>query len=130
MASPKSPPKSQLSLISNLWIKLMTFENAGDVNEGHKHLFDHPTLLVKGRLLVDVDGAASEFTAPHIIFIARNKVHSLTALEAGTVAACIHALRDGERVEDIVDPAMIPAGINPNHLPDFIKPLAKADHFA
>jgi hypothetical protein len=33
-------------------------------------------------------------------------------------------------VEDIVDPAMIPAGINPNHLPDFIKQLAKADHFA
>ena len=66
-------PKSQLSLISNLWIKLMTFENAGDVNEGHKHAFDHPTLLVKGRLQVDVDGAVSEFTAPHIIFIASNK---------------------------------------------------------
>ena len=123
-------PKSQLSLISNLWIKLMTFERPGDVNEGHKHSFDHPTLLVKGRLLVDVDGAVSEFTAPHIIFIARNKTHTLTALEEGTVAACIHALRDGERVEDIVDPAMIPAGINPNHLPNFIKPLAKADHFA
>jgi quercetin dioxygenase-like cupin family protein len=87
-------------------------------------------LLVKGRLRVDVDGAVSEFTAPHIIFIARNKVHTLTALEEGTVAACIHALRDGEQVEDIVDPAMIPAGINPNHLPNFIKPLAKADHFA
>ena len=123
-------PKSQLSLISNLWIKLMTFERTGDVNEGHKHVFDHPTLLVKGKLQVDVEGEISVFDAPHIVFIARDKVHPLTALEDGTVAACIHALRDGEQVEDIVDPAMIPAGINPNHLPNFIKPLAKADHFA
>jgi quercetin dioxygenase-like cupin family protein len=90
-------PKSQLSLISNLWIKLMTFERVGDVNKGHQHTFDHPTLLVKGRLRVDVDGAVSEFTAPHIIFIARNKVHTLTALEEDTVAAvftpCVMASR-------------------------------------
>jgi len=125
-----SAPTTQLSLISNLWVKLMTFEKAGDVNEGHKHHFDHPTLLVKGRLRVEVQGARTEFTAPHIIFIAREQVHTLIALEDQTVAACIHALRDGEQVEDIVDPIMIPAGINPNHLPDFIKPLAKADHFA
>jgi len=125
-----SSPKSQLSLISNLWIKLMTFEKAGDINEGHKHTFDHPTLLVKGRLQVDVEGVVSVFEAPHIVFIARDKVHTLTALEDGTVAACIHALRDGERVEDIVDPAMMPAGLNPNHLPGFIQPIAKADHFA
>jgi len=122
--------KTQLSLISNLWIKLMTFEKAGDINPGHKHTFDHPTLLAKGRLQVDVDGVVSEFTAPHIIYIKKDKIHTLTALEDDTVAACIHALRDGDLAEDIVDPAMIPAGINPNYLPDFIKPLTIHDHFA
>jgi hypothetical protein len=45
-------------------------------------------------------------------------------LDPGTVAACIHAIRDGDEVEDIVDPAMIPKGVNPNHMPAFIKPLA------
>jgi hypothetical protein len=34
-----SAPKTQLSLISNLWIKLMTFDQAGDVNEGHKQVY-------------------------------------------------------------------------------------------
>ena len=123
-------PAVQLSLISNLWIKLMTFEKAGDVNEGHKHTFDHPTLLVKGRLQVDVDGSVSVFEAPHIIFIAKDRVHTLTALEDATVAACIHALRGTDRAEDIIDPDMIPAGINPNQLPDLIRPLVKTDHFA
>ena len=117
-------PMVQLSLISNLWIKLMTFENVGDVNEGHKHIFDHPTLLVKGKMEVDVEGHKSIFIAPHIIFIAREKIHTLTALEEGTVAACIHAIRDGDRIEDIVDPSMLPEGINPYHLPAFLKPLA------
>lgn len=125
-----SAPTTQLSLISNLWIKLMTFEKAGDVHEGHRHTFDHPTLLVKGRLQVDLEGAVSVFDAPHIIFIAREQVHMLTALEAGTVAACIHALRDGDRSEDIVDPSMIPTGTNPNRLPEFIRPMVVADHFA
>jgi quercetin dioxygenase-like cupin family protein len=117
-------PKVQLSLISNLWIKLMTFENAGDINDGHKHLFDHPTLLVKGRMEVDIEGEKTVFQAPHIIFITKETMHTLTALEAGTVAACIHAIRDGDEVEDIVDPSMIPNGVNPNHLPAFLKPLA------
>jgi quercetin dioxygenase-like cupin family protein len=117
-------PNCQLSLISNVWIKLMTFQNAGDINEGHKHLFDHATLLVKGKVEVDVEGEKSVFDAPHIIFIIKDRIHTITALEDGTVAACIHAIRDGDRVDDIVDPIMIPAGVNPNHLPDFIKPLA------
>ena len=119
-----SQPTCQLSLISNLWIKLMMFENAGDVNDGHQHVFEHPTLLVRGKMEVDIEGNKTIFEAPHIIFIARETVHTLTALEPGTVAACIHAIRDGDQVEDIVDPAMIPNGVNPNHLPEFIKPLA------
>ena len=79
-------PQVQLSLISNLWIKLMTFENAGDINAGHKHVFDHPTLLVKGRMEVDIEGEKTIFEAPHIIFIAKETFHTLTALESGRAA--------------------------------------------
>jgi hypothetical protein len=35
----------------------------------------------------------------------------LVAKEDDTVAYCVHALRTGEREEDILDPAMIPAGV-------------------
>jgi len=114
--------QAQISLISNLWIKLMTFENVGDTNPGHKHVFDHPTLLVKGKVEIEVNGKKTVFEAPHIIFIAKEQVHTITALEAGTVAACIHAIRDGDGVDDIVDPATIPDGLP--HLPAFAKNLA------
>lgn len=106
-------PKTNLACVSNLWVRMMTFEKAGDCNEGHTHNYDHITLLSKGSVEVDVDGTKTTFTAPHMIFIAKGKKHFLTALEDGTVASCIHALRTGDREEDILDPSMVPEGINP-----------------
>jgi hypothetical protein len=38
-------------------------------------------------------------------------VHELVALEDNTVAYCIHALRDGNGVDDIVSPDMVPSGV-------------------
>jgi quercetin dioxygenase-like cupin family protein len=105
-------PKIKLSMVSNLWIKLMTFENAGDVNEGHEHEFDHITLLTNGSLEVDVNGTKSTFTAPQIIYIQKKTIHTMTALEDNTTASCVVAIRDSERLEDIVDPDSVPKGIN------------------
>ena len=51
-----------------------------------------------------------------MIYIAAGKQHFLTALEPDTVAYCVHALRTGEREEDILDPAMVPAGVSPQTL--------------
>jgi quercetin dioxygenase-like cupin family protein len=91
---------------------MMRFEKAGDTEIGHTHQFDHLTLLAKGRLKVTVEGVATEFTAPHMIYIHKDKVHELEALTDETVAYCIHALRDEDNNE-ILDPPMIPAGVNP-----------------
>lgn len=120
-------PQVQLSLVSNVWIKLMTFENTGDLNPGHAHVFDHPSLLTQGSVNVEVDGRNTVFSAPHIIYIQKEKMHTITALEPNTVVACIHAIRDGDAIEDIVDPAMIPDGVTANNyifeIPN-AKPLA------
>lgn len=91
----------------------MVFRSVGDVENGHTHQFDHLTLLASGALQVTVDGQVTEFKAPHMILIRKHKSHELVALEANTVAFCIHAMRTGDRVEDIVDPASIPRGMNP-----------------
>jgi hypothetical protein len=104
-------PTIQMCLISNIWIKLISFKK-GDVMQGHKHIFDHPHLLTQGSVEVDVEGEKTTFKAPHIIFIQKEKMHSITALEDNTVGACIHAIRDGDEVGDIIDPAMIPNGID------------------
>lgn len=100
-------PQVNLSLISNVWIRQLHFEKSGTVMAGHMHTFDHQTLLASGSLRVFVDGVARDFTAPQIIVIEKGEVHILESLEDNTVAFCIHALRMGEHVEDIVSPDQV-----------------------
>lgn len=106
-----SEPIVKLGCVANLFSRQMHFEKAGDTEIGHTHQFDHLTLLAKGRLRVTVDGVDSEFTAPQMIWIHKDKVHELVALTDNTVAYCIHALRD-KNDNEIIDPSMIPAGVD------------------
>jgi quercetin dioxygenase-like cupin family protein len=99
---------------------MLHFKNKGDIHPGHTHVFDHTTLLSSGSMRVTVAGVTSEFKAPQMIYIRANVEHELEALEDNTVASCIHALRDGERVEDILDPSGVPTGIG---VFDIAKPL-------
>lgn len=116
-------PDTKMTCVSNLWLRQMHFAKAGDQNEGHVHNFDHITLLAKGSVTVDVEGQTTDFTAPHMIFVAKGKRHFLIAKEDDTVAYCVHALRTGEREEDILDPSMIPAGIDNPLTAGLAKPL-------
>lgn len=116
-------PETKMTCVSNLWLRQMHFKEAGDRNEGHVHNFDHMTLLAKGSVTVDVEGKLTDFTAPHMIYIAKGKRHFLIAKEPDTVAYCVHALRTGEREEDILDPSMIPAGIDNPLLAGLARPL-------
>ena len=106
-------PEITIGCVANLWSRQMHFINKGDTEEGHTHQFDHLTLLAKGTLQVTVEGKASVFTAPHMIYIRKDKTHELVALENDTVAYCIHALRAGVGEGDILDPSFIPAGVDP-----------------
>lgn len=111
-------PVIKIGSVANLFSRQMHFVKAGDLECGHTHDFDHLTLLAAGRLQVTVDGHVSEFTAPQMIYIAKDKTHELLALEDNTVTYCIHALRFGEKVEDIIDPDMVPKGVMDNLIYD------------
>jgi quercetin dioxygenase-like cupin family protein len=110
-----STPVVHLGCVANLFSRMMHFKNAGDIEIGHTHQFDHLTLLAKGKLKVTVEGVATEFTAPHMIYIHKDKVHELEAMADETVAYCIHALRDKDS-GDVLDPSMIPAGVDPRSM--------------
>jgi quercetin dioxygenase-like cupin family protein len=106
-------PYIQIGCVANLWSRQMHFKKAGDIEHGHTHEFDHLTMLASGSLRVTVNGKTTDFKAPHMIYIKAEHNHELVALEDNTVAYCIHALRDGNGVDDILDPASVPAGVDP-----------------
>jgi hypothetical protein len=105
-------PYVQIGCVANLFSRQMHFKSAGDLEHGHRHPFDHLTLLASGALRVTVNGKTTDFKAPHMIFIKAEYQHELVALKDNTVAYCIHALRDGDGVGDIIDPASVPAGVD------------------
>ena len=109
-------PDITLACVANIFSRQMHFKKAGDVEHGHTHPFDHLTLLAHGSLKVIIDGKESVFKAPGHIYIKAEIQHELEALEDDTVAYCIHALRWGNGVNDIIDPAMIPEGAKATEL--------------
>lgn len=105
-------PHVKIGCVANLYSRQMHFKKAGDKEHGHTHPFDHLTLLAAGSLRVTVNGATTDFKAPHMIFIKAEFNHELVALEDNTVAFCIHALRKGNGVDDIIDPESVPGGVS------------------
>lgn len=113
MAFDPDSPEVAISCVANLWSRMMVFKKKGNIERGHSHQFDHLTLLAHGSLEITVEGQVTEFKAPHMIYISKNKEHKLVALEDNTVAYCIHALRENDGSGDILDPDMIPNGVYP-----------------
>lgn len=99
--------KTKIAIISNLWTKMISLEK-GDVHKGHSHTFDHTHLLTDGKVKVTIEGVETIFTAPTQIFIKKDFMHSMECLSEKSLGWCIHPIRDGNRIEDIVDPAICP----------------------
>lgn len=95
-------PITDIKLVDNVFVKLHYFPEAGDTHQGHSHTFDHITLLAHGSVLMKRDDGEQEFNAPHLIVTPKGKVHQFIALEPNTVFCCIHAIRDGDGVDDVV----------------------------
>lgn len=103
-------PTYYFSAIDGVAVKQMHFKKSGSIMQGHKHTHNHLTLLAHGKLKVTVNGEETEFTAPHLIFIHKDNEHELVALEDGTVAYCVHAIRDKD-TGDIIDDVIVPKGV-------------------
>lgn len=87
---------NQLGYFGNIWVRSHYFARAGDNNGGgHKHHFDHITLLVRGSVQVEVEGhEPRQFKAPTFIVIKKEHKHRFVALEDDTIYYCVFALRD------------------------------------
>lgn len=105
-------PKIKLCSVSNVFVRMMYFKNVGDTELGHSHFFDHVTLLTNGSMNITVNSKTTEYVAPIIIFIKKGLEHTLVATSDNTIAFCIHGLRDGPEITDIIDPLSIPEGVD------------------
>ena len=75
----------------------------------HKHIYDHLSVLAKGRVRVLFDGEQSkEYTAPACINIVKNINHAIYALE-DSVWFCIHATSETD--VDHIDEILIKEGV-------------------
>jgi len=86
---------NELGYVGNVWVRQNILEEAGQSNQGHKHKFDHVSLLTSGKVSVEVEGyEPKEFTAPTFIVIKKEHSHKFTALQDKTVWYCVFAMRD------------------------------------
>ena len=102
-------PEIKILSCSNVYTRSMHFVKKGDIEYGHKHPYDHATLVSRGSVLVEIMDEGTSlpefskvFYAPNMIFINKDKLHRLISLEDDTVCSCIHAIRTID--ETIVDP--------------------------
>lgn len=103
--------------VANLMIRTLAFETAGEYWQDladHVHTYDHAHFVSRGRMRVHVNGQFTDYTAPALIYIKAGHHHRMEALEPGTVGHCIHALRSADMSGEPLDPAMVPAGVNPS----------------
>ncbi len=103
-----SNPITDLKLVDNVFVKMHQFINIGDTHQGHAHAFDHITLLSSGAVKMVHDNGEDEYKAPHLIVTPKGVKHQFTALEPDTVFCCIHAVRDGDGLNDVASPDITP----------------------
>lgn len=92
---------NQILIADNVFVKMMYLLKEGDIVEGHAHTFDHITLLSAGSVQMARDDKTDTFTAPCLIVTPKGVRHKFTALRDNVVLCCIHAVRDGDGVDDI-----------------------------
>lgn len=103
-----SEPITDIQIVDNVFVKMFKFLREGDTHCGHSHVFDHITLLATGSVKMIHDNGEQIYTAPHLIVTPKGIAHQFTALEAGTTICCIHAIRDGDGVEDVASQDITP----------------------
>lgn len=83
-----------------IFIKENRAPKAGMLAPQHAHVWDHTTLLTKGRFRVWRDGVMDPkiYEAPCGIFIKAGVKHAFLALDDDTTAYCIHNLHGKKAV--------------------------------
>lgn len=87
---------------AGMYCKLSWLERGRPVAK-HKHSFDHDSVLVIGKVELDVDGHRSVIEGPVIVPIRANRAHTVTPL-TDALWACVHETdeTDPEKIDHVL----------------------------
>ena len=83
-----------LGCYANVWVRQKIFTKVGEEIGGHKHKYDHLSILAKGEVQLRVGEEIKVFKAPTFIVIPKDRVHNVTALTDDVLWYCVFAHRD------------------------------------
>jgi len=103
-----------IGILGNVWVRKQYYPQKEVNHKGHKHNFDHVSLLAVGSLQVTVEGYPPKiFHAPDFFIVKKDHYHNLLPLTDGVVAYCIFAVRDDAgNVSDMYSGNNTPFGVD------------------
>ena len=90
-----------IRFVDNVFVKMIALNGVGDRVRGHTHVFDHITLLSVGKVRMKHDNGEQVHTAPCLIVTPKDITHEFTNLVEQSILCCIHAVRNGDNLDDI-----------------------------
>ena len=94
------------SFMGGTYAKKMLIHDGCEV-VSHQHHFDHLSILAKGCVIIEVDGAQSTHYAPAELEIKAGQTHKITAVNGDVIWYCIHAITDEDLDHDTIDDVLI-----------------------
>jgi hypothetical protein len=100
----EKPPRymdGDIRFVDNVFVKMIPLNKVGDKVRGHAHVFDHITLLSVGSVRMKHNNGETNYTAPCLIVTPKGITHEFTSLTDFSLLCCIHAVRDGDSLDDV-----------------------------
>ena len=70
----------------------------GGKAESHKHVYNHLSILASGKVIVEVDGLKTSYTAPTCIEIKAGETHAIYAID-DSMFFCVHATNEKDETK-------------------------------
>jgi quercetin dioxygenase-like cupin family protein len=89
-------------LLGHLYIRTMIFDREGDFIEQHEHRFDHVTIVIRGPLMMKVDGVETVANEGERLLVRRGRKHGFTAKADDCLAYCIYSEEHARKMGEIL----------------------------
>ena len=95
-------PKVKHNFSDGVYAKEMSLPK-GYIAYSHSHIYEHLSILAKGRVIVKTDDYVKEYEAPACLNIEANTYHQIEALE-DCIWYCVHATneKDISKIDEVL----------------------------